>query len=267
MIVRYAPTSVATRPFMLSEKAAMPLLVAWTFLTALPIHMWRAPSLEERGAAVAWYPAVGFALGGLLTLMDYGLQHTALSAFVVAVLLVATLALLTGFLHLDGLIDTCDAAFAHRPQEERLRIARDPRAGAFGVVGVVLLLLLKVSPLAGSLGSDRAAVLVCFPALARCVMAAAVVILPSARGAEGMGGSVKAYARPRVLGIAAASALIPTIVLLRWHALVLCAGAVIGGACVAIFALRRLGGTTGDVYGAICECAEIGALLAVALMA
>jgi len=267
MIVRYAPTSVATRPFMLSEKAAMPLLVAWTFLTALPIHMWRAPSLEERGAAVAWYPAVGFALGGLLALMDYGLQHTALSAFVVAVLLVATLALLTGFLHLDGLIDTCDAAFAHRPQEERLRIARDPRAGAFGVVGVVLLLLLKVSPLAGSLGSDRAAVLVCFPALARCVMAAAVVILQSARGVEGMGGSVKAYARPRVLGIAAASALIPTIFLLRWHALVLCAGAVIGGACVAIFALRRLGGTTGDVYGAICECAEIGALLAVALMA
>jgi adenosylcobinamide-GDP ribazoletransferase len=244
----------------------MPLLVAWTFLTALPIHLWRAPSPKEHGAAVAWYPAVGFTLGGLLALMDCGLQHTALSAFVVAVLLVATLALLTGFLHLDGLIDTCDAAFAHRPRQERLVIARDPRAGAFGVVGVVLLILLKVSLLAGSPGPQRAAILVCFPALARCVMAAAVITLPAARGPEGMGGSVKAYARPWAFGIAAALALIPTIVLLRWHALVLCAGAVIGGAGVAILALRRLGGTTGDVYGAICECAEVGALLAAALM-
>jgi adenosylcobinamide-GDP ribazoletransferase len=266
MIVGYAPASVHTRPFTLSGKAAMPLLVAWTFLTALPIPLGRTPNPKDHGAAVAWYPAVGFALGGLLALMDRALQHTVLSSLVVAVLLVAMLALLTGFLHLDGLVDTCDAAFAHRPRQERLVIARDPRAGAFGVVSVVLLILLKVSLLAGSLGPQRAAVLVCFPALARCVMAAAVATLPAARGPEGMGGSVKAYARPWALGIAAALALIPIIALLRWYALVLCAGAVIGGASIAIFALRRLGGTTGDVYGAICECAEVGALLAAALV-
>lgn len=244
----------------------MPLLVAWTLLTALPIRLWRAPKPEERGAAVAWYPVVGFALGGLLALIDRGLQRTTLSAFVVAALLTATLALLTGFLHLDGMIDTCDAVFAHRSRQERLMIARDPRAGAFGVVGVVLLLLLKVSPLAGSLGPHRAAVLVCFPALARCVMAAAVIILPSARGSEGMGGGVKAYTQPWALGIAVALTLIPTIVLLRWNALALCAGAVMGGAGVAIIARRRLGGATGDVYGAICECAEVGVLLAAALV-
>ncbi len=244
----------------------MPLLVAWTFLTALPLPLRRAPRPAERGAAVAWYPAVGFALGGLLALVDRGLRHTALSALIVAVLLVAMLALLTGFLHLDGLIDTCDAIFAHRSREERLTIARDPRAGAFGVVGVVLLLLLKASLLVGPLGTHRTAILACFPALARGVMAASVVLLPSARGGEGMGGGVKASAPPWTLGIAVTVALLPAAILLRWHALALLAGAMIGGACVAVLALRRLGGTTGDVYGAICECAEVGALLAAALV-
>ncbi len=244
----------------------MPLLVAWTFLTALPFPLRRMPQPAEQGAAVAWYPAVGYALGGILTFADWGLRHTALSAFAAAALLVAILALLTGFLHLDGVIDTCDAVFAHRSRVERLAIARDPRAGAFGVVGVVLLLLLKTSLLAGPLGNHRTAALVCFPALARCGMTAAIILLPSARGAEGLGGGVKVHARPWTLGVAVAIALIPTIILLQWQALALVGGAMIGGACVASLALRRLGGTTGDVYGAICECAEVGALLGAALV-
>jgi adenosylcobinamide-GDP ribazoletransferase len=244
----------------------MSLLVAWTFLTILPISLRRAPTAAERGAAVAWYPLVGLILGGIVALVDYGLRHTALSAPVIGVLLVALLALLTGFLHLDGLIDTFDAVFASRSREERLVIAHDPRAGAFGVVGVVLALLLKTALLAGPLGAQRTAVLVCFPALARAVMSAAVIILPSARGTAGMGGSVKAYAHPWMLGVAAAIALIPTVALLGWHAFALIVGAIIGGACVALVALRRLGGMTGDVYGAICECAEVGALLAAALV-
>jgi len=244
----------------------MSLLVAWTFLTALPLPLRRAPMPAERGAAVAWYPAVGYALGGILAFVDWGLRHTALSSFVVAALLVATLALLTGFLHLDGLLDTCDAAFVQRTRAERLAIARDPRAGAFGVVVVVLLLLLKTALLAGPLGTHRTAVILCFPALARCVMAAAIILLPSARGTEGLGGGVKAHARPWTLGVALMIAAIPTVALLRWQALALFAGAVIGGACIAALALRRLGGATGDVYGAICECAEVGALLAAAVI-
>jgi adenosylcobinamide-GDP ribazoletransferase len=244
----------------------MSLLVAWTFLTALPVPLWRAPTAAERGAAVAWYPFVGLILGGIVALVDCGLRQSALSAPVVGVLLVALLAFLTGFLHLDGLVDTCDAVFATRSREERLAIAHDPRAGAFGVVGVVLVLLLKVALLAGPLGAHRTAVLVCFPSLARSVMSAAVIMLPSARDGEGMGGSVKAHARPWMLGVAAAIALIPTVALLRWHALAIMPGAILGGGGVALLALRRLGGTTGDVYGAICECAEIGALLAAAIV-
>jgi adenosylcobinamide-GDP ribazoletransferase len=245
----------------------MPMLAALTFLTLVRVPLPRATTARDHGAAVAWYPAVGSLLGGALALIDGGLRHTALSPPVIAVLLVATLALLTGFLHLDGVIDTCDAVFVQRTRAERLVIARDPRAGAFGVIGVVLLVGLKVALLAGPLTAPRASVLICFPALARFAMTAAVVLLPTVAGRGGLGGAVKEHIRPWTLPVAAVVALVPACALLHWNALALIAGALIGGTPAAILALRRLGGTTGDVYGAVCECAEVGALLAAALLA
>jgi len=244
----------------------VPLLVAITFLTILPVRLYRAPRPQEVSAAIGWYPTVGYALGGLLALFDAGLRQTVLPSLVIATLLVAALAILTGFLHLDGLIDTCDATFAPRTPAERLTIARDPRAGAFGVVGVTLVLLLKTTLLAGPLAGHRTAVIFCVPALARATMAGAVVLFPTARGTEGSGGSVRQYARGWMALVAAASALVPAAVLLRWDTVPLALGAALGGGAIALFAVRRLGGTTGDVYGAICECAETCALLGAALI-
>jgi cobalamin 5'-phosphate synthase/cobalamin synthase len=242
------------------------LLVALTFLTLFPLRLPRAPTPRELGASILWYPAIGYSIGGLLALLDRALRHTALSAPVIGVVLVAALALVTGFLHLDGLIDTCDAAFAHRTPAERLTIARDPRAGAFGVVGVALALLLKVSLLAGPLAGRRTAVILCIPALARGVMAAAVVIFPTARGREGLGGGVKEHARWWMALVGAAIAIVPAALLLRGDVVALGFGAAIGGGAIGLFAIRRLGGTTGDVFGAVCECAEIGALFGAALI-
>ena len=58
-------------------------------------------------------------------------------------LLLVLLALLTGGLHLDGFMDTCDGLFSLRAPEERLAIFRDSRVGSFGVVGAATLLLLQ----------------------------------------------------------------------------------------------------------------------------
>jgi len=242
----------------------MPLVVAFRLLTILPVRGWRDATSREYGAAVGWYPAVGYVLGGVIALLDLVARRVSLPPGVTAWLLIAVLAVLTGFLHLDGVIDTWDAAFAHRSPAERLVIARDPRAGAFGVVGIVVLLGLKAalltSPL-GGWGGQRTIVLWCVPALARVVMTAVIVLLPTARGTEGFGASVKQHARLRDLVLALTLALVPALVLLRGEAVVLALGAVGGGGAMALFAVRRLGGTTGDVYGAACEWAEIGALL------
>jgi len=152
----------------------MPLVVAFRLLTILPVRGWRDATSREYGAAVRWYPAVGYVLGGVIALLDLVARRVSLPPGVTAWLLIAVLAVLTGFLHLDGVIDTWDAAFAHRSPAERLVIARDPRAGAFGVVGIVVLLGLKAALLTSPLGGQRTIVLWCVPALARAVMTAVV---------------------------------------------------------------------------------------------
>ncbi|WP_126193921.1 adenosylcobinamide-GDP ribazoletransferase, partial [Thermus scotoductus] len=85
------------------------------------------------------FPLAGDALGRPLSL----LALLPLPVGLLAALLLACLLLLTGFLHLDGLLDAADALLGSRPRAERLRILKDPHLGpfAFGVGGLHLLLL------------------------------------------------------------------------------------------------------------------------------
>ena len=66
-------------------------------------------------------------------------------ATIVAAVLVALPVAVTGGIHLDGLCDTSDALASWAPRERKLEIMHDPRAGAFGVIGVVVYLILQFS--------------------------------------------------------------------------------------------------------------------------
>src|SRR5260370_1377594 len=85
---------------------------------------------------------------------------------------------------------------------------------------------------------EQGAAVVCCQAVARLAMSAAVVPLPTARGTQGLGGSVKQYAGPWMLAVAAVIPLVPAGIVLRWDALALVAGALVGGAAPAFLALR-----------------------------
>ena len=110
---------------------------------------------------------------------------------VTAALVLAAWVLGTGALHLDGFLDSCDGLFGGHTPEARLRIIRDERAGAFAVIGGILLLLLKYAALAGN--PDPLAALVVAPVLGRWGMAVAVVCFPYGR-AEGLGRAMKDHA-------------------------------------------------------------------------
>ena len=87
--------------------------------------------------------------------------------------------LVTGALHLDGFLDSCDGLFGGHTPEARLRIMRDERAGAFAVIGGILLMLLKYAALAGN--PHRIAALILAPVVGRWGMAVAVVAFPYGR--------------------------------------------------------------------------------------
>ncbi|HKI34071.1 MAG TPA: adenosylcobinamide-GDP ribazoletransferase [Gemmataceae bacterium] len=249
------------RPGDKEERSGLGLAAAVQFLTVLPLVR-RPFSPKELGRSVGWFPLVGALLGGLLAGLDW-LLGLAFPPGVTAALVLAAWVLVTGALHLDGFLDSCDGLFGGHTPEARLRIMRDERAGAFAVIGGILLLLLKYAALAGN--PERLAALVLAPVVGRWGMAVAVVGFPYGRP-EGLGRAMKDHARwPQALlaslfaGTVVAG--IAVVVPGGWRALLaipLAAGMTwIGGR----FVLRRLPGLTGDVYGALCELLEVATLL------
>ena len=120
----------------------MGFFAALQFLTSIPVPWRREVSPEALGRSTAYFPVVGLIIGLILAVLNWLLSHILPPAVVNALLLVA-LVVITGALHLDGLADTCDGIAGHKPVEDRWRVMRDSHTGAFGVIGVVLVLLVK----------------------------------------------------------------------------------------------------------------------------
>ena len=240
------------------------------FLTVLPVSPRDAASPPDAAGALArapaWFPAVGLLLGAMLAFLDLALRALHLPVLLNGALLLAMLAALTRALHLDGFMDTCDALLGGFDRERRLAILRDPHVGAFAVVGVVCLLLVKLAALAALPGGYRTGVLILFPCLSRAAMVLAMEWFPYARR-EGLGTPFASDdgRRPRAgLLFAAAAALALT----GLPGLALAAMAAAVAWAVGAWATRLLGGVTGDIYGAVNEIAEVAVLgLAVIVLA
>ena len=209
------------------------------------------------GRAVGWFPLVGALLGSLLVGLNWGLTQV-FPAGVSAVLVLVTWFGITGALHLDGFLDSCDGLFGGRTPDARLRIMRDERVGAFGLAGGALLLLIKYATLVASAHPPTALLLV--PVLGRWGMTLAVVAFPYGRP-EGLGRAMKDHAGWREVALTTALTLVVAWFAGNWVGLVALALAGVVTWAVARFALARLSGLTGDVYGAICELVEVVVLL------
>ena len=239
-------------------------LAALHFLTIVPAPGDHQPPDVDWWRATGWYPVVGLLLGGVLASLDWGLSLVWPES-VAAALILAAWVVLTGALHVDGFVDSCDALLASVPRARRLEILRDVHAGTFGIVGAVLLLLGKYAALASLPAAMRLPGLVLVPALGRWTMASAVTIYPYARPGPGLGRKAKAGRGWQPLALATATALIGCAIAawagLGWGALAALLLSAAVAFAVAQWIQARLGGLTGDTYGAICELVEVAGLL------
>jgi adenosylcobinamide-GDP ribazoletransferase len=234
---------------------------AFAFLTRLPV--WAGPLREgDLGRSVAFFPLVGLILGLVLTGLGFALQGV-LAPTLLALLGVALLALMTGGLHLDGVADLFDAVGGGRGDRARmLQIMRDSRIGAHGAAALVLVLLAKVLALAQVIERRDFAAVLLFPTIGRWAVVPAIVLLPYARP-EGLGRAFNGEARARELVIATVLLAVAVAAL----GLRLAVPAAAAGLVVMLFGswLRwRLGGLTGDAYGAAVELGEVTALFVTA---
>jgi adenosylcobinamide-GDP ribazoletransferase len=243
-------------------KALRALLAAVGFLTRVPVGDKLALGPEDLGRALYFFPWAGALLGALLWLVELALRGR-FSPELIALALTAVLAALTGGLHLDGVADVCDGLAGSRGDRARaLEIMRDSRIGALGALALVLVLLAKLLAVRDLLllGPRVVVLLALAPVVARACVVPLIVLLPYARSA-GLGSPFHAHGRlahglvavgtgAALAGVAGGRALPAALV------------ALLVAAALGLWLWRRLGGLTGDAYGAAIELSELAFLLA-----
>ena len=236
----------------------------WTalkFLTVLPAPFRRKADTETLGSSLTYFPLVGLMLGVILLGLNYGLTLI-LPPSVVTALVIIALAVLTGAHHLDGFMDACDGMVAGKSREEKLSIMSDSKVGAFGIAGIFLLLLLKYVSLSSA---PVVPALLLMPTLSRWTMVCAIFTFPYAK-TSGMGLAFKKGANRRRFMMSTLITLVIAAAVLQWWALVLMAALWLISLGIARYFRYRLGGLTGDIYGAINEISEVLVLLIVIII-
>ncbi|MDH4318902.1 MAG: adenosylcobinamide-GDP ribazoletransferase [Desulfobulbaceae bacterium] len=231
------------------------LLTAFRFLTVIPLPGAQESGEENFSRSLLFFPLVGSVLG-LLSAATAWLLQDVVGPLPLAVVLVGLLAGLSGALHLDGLADTADGFFSSRPRERILEIMRDSRIGAMGVIGLVLVLLLKISSLASLEPAMARRAVFLMPLAGRCVILIMMALLPYARSEGGLGSlfygsSVRFKALAGLFFLVAAAWLVGSV-----GGLVAVAAGLLVAVLFCFYCRKKIGGATGDTLGAVCELTE-----------
>ena len=249
------------------------LRFALSTLSVLPVRTDR----RSAGRAMELAPLVGLVLGLLAAAVLYGSRLALSSPYVPSVLAIGALALLTRGMHLDGLADLADGLGSYRDPEGARAVMKDPAVGAFGVAWLVFLPLVQLAALLTCVDQGRGtASLLLAVVSGRLVMTAACRSTPPAT-TEGLGAMVAGTVRRGVTsawflvlaGAFAAYALVDSDTVggdaARVGRTVLAPlAALLVARLVRQHAVRRLGGLTGDVLGALCELATATCLVVLA---
>jgi adenosylcobinamide-GDP ribazoletransferase len=218
------------------------------------------------GAAMSLAPLVGLLLGLVAAAVLEGAAQVS-GPLLAAVLAVAVLALLTRGLHLDGLADTADGLASYRTPERSLAVMRSPETGPLGIAVLVLVLLVQVAALQACLAAGRGGTsLVLAVVVGRLAVTAACTPATPAASPTGLGSVVAGTVRMPValvlalLVAAAGATVLPTV-----QSVVAVALALAAALLLLRHAVRRLGGVTGDVLGALVEVTTTVVLVALAL--
>ncbi len=211
-----------------------------------------------------YFPLVGLLLALLLWSLVL-LLAPLVPQLVLAALLVAALVILTGGLHLDGLMDSCDGLFGGSTRERKLEIMRDSRVGSFGVLGAICILLLKFALFASlRVHALPLALLIALPS-SRWAMVLALRVFPGARP-TGLGAAFHQAVTTERLLLAGTIALAIVLFTGQFIGLIVWLAGTVTTLILGLLITRSLGGLTGDSYGAIEEVVEVVALLVLVMV-
>jgi adenosylcobinamide-GDP ribazoletransferase len=232
------------------------LILALQFFTRIPIKKEVSFQGENIGRSLFFLPIIGLAMGGLA-----GVPVVFLSEYskgISALLSVLILAILTGGLHLDGLADTFDGFLSGREKDRVMEIMKDSTLGAFGAVALIFLIASKLVavyelPVEYWVGIPLSL------ANARLVAGYVISTKKNARR-EGLGALFKSSAAGKNV-LLSGLVMIGIILFINPIFLIPLAVSFIMGELIVFWSYRKIGGMTGDVYGAVIELCEVASLI------
>lgn len=242
-----------------------PFLTALKFLTILPISKKLDMQAQELAKSASYFPLVGALIGLLLVAVDFILRPLFPDSIVNLFILI-TLIVVTGALHLDGFMDSVDGLFSAQNKKRILEIMRDSKVGSFAILAVVCLLLLKLSFLNEIQQNVRYSTLILMPALSRWGVVYLAKIYPYARKTAGIG---EPFARlvgiKELIGATLFMAILLGL-LFQLKGIIVWLGVFVILILLGRWINKKLGGMTGDTYGAIIETIEVVFLISVYLL-
>ncbi|HVW82211.1 MAG TPA: adenosylcobinamide-GDP ribazoletransferase [Mycobacteriales bacterium] len=221
----------------------------------------RARTPSDR--TLIWFPVVGALIGLAVGGIWVGTMH-AWPPVVAAAIVLAADAVLTGGLHWDGLADCGDGLLPPLDRQRRLDVMSDPRVGAFGVLAIAALGLLRFAVLAA--GPAKVWIVAALWCASRTVAALVTLLGRYARpGGLATGFQVEPAARVTPAALVAVLGIVISVVLALLdrpgHGVAALGAELLTMVAVTCLAYRRLGGYTGDVLGAQIVLGETAGLL------
>ncbi len=221
---------------------------------------------------VPFFPVVGLFIGSLWYGVSQLLNLAGLSTVMLSAFLMLFPYIITGFLHIDGFMDTSDAILSRRPLEEKLKILKDPHAGSFAVVSVLVLFVIcfasTYEAISDTSDTGKLCFLVFMPVISRSLAGLTLLslkVLPQSCYGSYFKKNIKTIHKISLVltGLFAAAAVC---FVLGCKGLVVAAAMAAGFFLSILYAYRQFGGVSGDVSGYALTISEACALIALALV-
>jgi len=232
----------------------------------LPFHIW-----DEKltPIVVSSLPLVGLIIGALWWVAGSLLLALDIPLMLAAAVLAVTPFFIAGFIHLDGYMDTSDAILSRRPLEDKIRILKDPRVGAFAVVMLGILFLLQFAAMHTVADGGRfLPLLIAICVISRSCSAISIFTLRhlSISNYAALLKQDSGTANKVFIACTAVAAVFASFLYAGVYGLIVCAAVVLGFACAMRVVHREFKGISGDLLGYSLVISELSGLIALALL-
>ena len=228
----------------------------FSFLTIFPSSN---ATLENTAKYMHLFPIVGIVIGLLVGSFGFGLSFL-LDPLLVSLLVVASIVIVTGIHHADGLADFADGLMVKGNKDRKLKAMKDISTGSGGIVAIVLYLVGLIITISLTSGFDLFRAILISEILAKFSM----VLMASLGNSASLGSNspfVKIMKDKKKLSAAFIIMLIPVVVVGETTGLVMLGVTVTLTLFLLAISNRSFGGITGDVLGATNELTRLASLI------